>query len=44
MADISSITLQDGTVYYLKDSAARQSIPSGSEAVPMSDDLTGFAG
>lgn len=44
MADISSITLQDGTVYYLKDSAARQSIPSGSVAMPMSDDLTGFAG
>ncbi len=44
MADISSITLQDGMVYYLKDSAARQSIPSGSEALPMSDDLTGSAG
>ena len=44
MADISSITLQDGTVYNLKDSTARQAIPSGSDAVPMSDDLTGSAG
>ncbi len=44
MADISSITLQDGTVYNIKDATAREAIPSGSGAVPMTDDLTGSAG
>lgn len=44
MADISSITLQDGTVYNIKDSTARQSIPAGSDLLPMMDSLGGSAG